>query len=319
MVDVVSSETHVILSSLVLVGCHVFDAVDIVCAGNEPCAHPHHGDTDTDVDADTDTDTDIDTGPVVAPLRGWVISLQGTPNDRVGVYGPHGETVAAWTDLGDSSGPVAYDPTTQTGVLASGRQLFLLGADGTTTAASPTFPDTAAVAFDGATAYAVDGANLLTWSVADDTSTEAFSTALSGLVAVALGPSGSVYASDTDGGSPDLYQWFPGDSPVPLYADFDVSAARARVLFTGPADEAYACSAAGAFYRIADLASGSSTPVVFYAGGLTDVSACAYDPGDETWLLFSPSAGVIRVDAQGRGDVVFEPPASYTLVRANFF
>ena len=67
------------------------------------------------------------------------------------------------------------------------------------------------------------------------------------------------------------------------------------------------------------LAEDVSRPVAYYAGGLTDVSACAYDPGDASWLMFSPSVGVVRLDAQSRAEIVFEPTTSYTFVRASFY
>jgi hypothetical protein len=204
-------------------------------------------------------------------------------------------------------------------VLASDDSLVYLLANGGYSVSEPDYPYVADVAYIGPEAYVATGDNLHAWNASTEATSTAFDADLAGLLAVAAGPDGSVYASDTDGGSPDLYQWTLGSTPTRLYSDFDVSTARARILFPGPRDLPYSCSTAGAIYNVADLADGSSAPVVFYAGGLTDVSACAYDPGDETWLLFSASTGVVRMDAQGRGQVVMAPEGSFTFVRASFY
>ncbi|MDP2312277.1 MAG: hypothetical protein Q8P41_05175 [Pseudomonadota bacterium] len=311
------------LSLLALGGCHVFDVVEIVCAANEPCARGDGGDADTDTDADTDADTDVDTdtGPVVLPSRGWVISGLATGGGRVIVFNSDAAQVAAWTDIDDANGPVAYDPVTGAAVLAYDGALYQLSADGTMKRAADPFPDALSVAFADNRAYVATGAGITTWFADDDTtdSVPFETTPLAGLVAVGLGPAGSVYASDTDGGAPDFYQWSVGSLPTSLYRDYDSSAARARIVFAGPEDAPYTCSEAGAIYAVSALAEGSSRPVVYYSGELTDVSACAYDPGDASWLIFSPTAGVVRLDAQSRSEVVLAPGSSYSFVRGAFY
>ena len=312
-----------ILLSL-LAGCHVFEVVAIDCASDEPCARPAKDratDTDTAVDTDTDTDsgTDTDTGPVVRPTVGWVVSGSSGGGNRVVAFSPAGGTVAAWTDLGDAEGPVAYDPVTGNAVVAAGGQLVLLGVGGGVLRAVDGYPYVRDVATRDNIVYVAAGDNLIAYDGIAETRNVAFTTTVTGLAAVSLGPDGLVYASDTDAGAPDLYTWDGAASPAAVHTDYDTSGARAQIVFAGPDGAPHTCSSAGAVYAVASLASGSSRPVAFYSGGLTDVSACAYDPGDETWLLFSPAVGVIRLDAQSRAEVVFEPVSSYTLVRASFY
>ncbi len=310
-----------ILLSLALAGCHVFEAVEIDCASDEPCARPRDtdADADTDTDADTDADTDVDTGPVVGPSVGWVVSGESTAGNRVLAFSPSGGTLAAWTGLGENAGPVAYDPDTGEAYLGAGGVVWRLQADGTVSSSTAAFPYALDLAVHDGEVYVATGDNLVAWNVAGDTTTSAFSAAKAGLVALGVSPDGGVYASDTDGGAPDLYRWVAGGTPTSLYADYDETASRARIVFPGPDGTPYGCSEAGAIYPIAALAEGSSRAVAFYNGGLTDVSACAYDPANETWLIFSPSVGVVRLDAQSRAEVVFEPVSSYTLVRASFY
>ncbi|MDP2310505.1 MAG: hypothetical protein Q8P18_31090 [Pseudomonadota bacterium] len=307
--------------SLALAGCHVFDVVEIVCASDEACAEPPaDADTDTDADTDADTDTDTDTD-IVAPTSGWVISGANSSGSRVLVFNALGVQVAAWTELGDAAGPVAFDPAIGAAFLAADDALYRLSADGALKVARAEYPGVLDIAFADGFVYAATGDGVVTWNASDDTAeVAAFDAPVSGLVGVGRAPGASIYATDTDGGSPDLYQWsVGGGAPVVLHTDFDVSAARATIVFAGPDDQPYTCSAAGAFYSVADLAAGGSRHVAYYEGGLTDVSACAFDRGDGTWLLFSPSAGVIRLDMQSRAKVVLEPSSSYDLIRGGFY
>jgi len=324
MVVVDSSETRVILLSLALGGCHVFEVVEIECASDEACARRDtDADTDTDTDADTDadTDTDTDTGSVVNPTRGWVLS--GLSNSGLGgvvAFDPTGGVIGQWSGAAGIAGPVAYDIATDSAYLAYDGALYQLKRDGEEKRAGTAFPDVLSLAVTDGVVYMATGDGLSSWNSANEVVTSArFDYALTGLVGVGVASAGSVFATDTNGGAPDLYEWSAGGTPAAVATDFDGSAARARIVFAGPEGAAYTCSAAGAFYAVADLVAGSSRPVAVYSGGLTDVSACAYDPGDSTWLLFSPSAGVIRLDAQNRAEIVFAPDSSTTLVRGGFY
>jgi hypothetical protein len=323
MVVVDSSETRVILLSLALGGCHVFEVVEIECAAGELCARGRGRDTDgdADTDADTDTDTDSDTGPVVNPTRGWVLSgISSAGSGAVFAFDPTGAVLAQWSDLWAVAGPVAFDPASDSAFLAYDSALYQLKSDGEQKRALIAFPDVLSLAAADGVVYMATGNGLTSWSSTDEVVTTAtFDPAVTGLVGVGVGVGGAVYATDTNSGAPDLYEWSAGGAPTVVAADFDGSAARARIVFAGPDGVAYTCSAAGAFYAVADLVAGSSRPVAVYSGGLTDVSACAYDPGDATWLLFSPTAGVIRLDAQNRAETVFAPDSSTTLVRGGFF
>ncbi len=312
--------------SLALAGCHVFQVVQIDCASDEACAQPADvdvdTDTDADTDADTDTDTDTDTAPVVHPTRGFVISaISSTSGSRVGVFDPQGEQIAQWTTtLDGAAGPVAYDPVSASAVLAAGGTLIHLSAPDVVTRASIAYPDVLGLAYADGLAFVATGNGIATWDVESDTGeTAPFEAPVEGLTGITVQADGSVYATDTDGGAPDVYEWTVGAAPSVRYSDFDESGARARIVFVGPDEAPYTCSAAGAFYAVADLAAGNARTVAYYSAGLTDVSACAYDPGDGSWLLFSPAAGVIRLDAQSRATVLLGSSSSYTLVRGGFY
>jgi hypothetical protein len=317
MVLVFTSETRLISLSLALVGCHVFEVVEIDCASDEPCARKPDADTDTDTDADTDTD--VDTGPLVAPTRGWVISGRSSAGNGVLAFSAEGEPGHAWTGLGSLEGPVAYDPASDTAVIGSGGQLHVLGADDSVRTASTTFAEVLDLSWVGDTVFVATRDNLVAWDPSADSAQEAFPDGLEGVVAVGRGPEDTVYATDTGDAAPDLYQWGNDGTPTLLYQDFDQNDARAGVVFAGPDDSPHVCSSAGAIYAVRNLVEGVSRPLAYYDSGLTDVSACGYDPGDGSWLLFSPSAGVIRLDAQSRGQVVYSPGGTFTLVRASFF
>lgn len=296
---------------LALAGCHLFEVVDIVCAADEACADA----ADTDLDTDIDTDTRL-------PSLGWVIS--GAPASgvhRILAFDATGTQIGGWPDLGTATGPVAFDPVTGSAYLAYDGGLYQLDSDGMMVRSSGTFLDTVAIDVADGIVYAATGGGLGTWDIANDIAGEApFAERLSGLSGVGVAADGSVYLSDTDGGAPDLYRWsIGGPAPTLLYTDFDGSSARARIVFPGPDDEPHTCSGAGAFYAVADLAEGNTRPIVSYAGGLTDVNACAFDPQNDTWLLFSPSGGVVRIDSANNAETMVEPSTSYTLKRAGFF
>ena len=303
-----------IVSLLSLSGCHVFEVVDIPCASDEKCAHIG-GDPDTDTDADTDIDTDVDTGPIVGPSLGWIVSGTAASGDRVVAYDAAGSTLAAWTDL-DGAGPVAYDSATGEAVLLTDTATTRLLADGTAAASDQAFTDARDVAFRDGTMLVTTSTNLYAY---DGTTLEtAFEEPLTSLRGMALATDYAV-AVDGDNETPDLYKWALGRDPIALYSDFDATDARVDTVFLGPDEEPYVCSSVGAIYKVSELDGGSDRPVAFYTGGATDISACAFDPGDDSWLLFSPALGVIRMDAQSRAEVVFEPPTAYTMVRAAFF
>jgi hypothetical protein len=324
MVLPVPSETRVIL--LPLLGCHVFETVAIDCASDEPCARPKDADADTDTDADTDadtdtdTDTDADTGPLVEPSMGWAISGEAGGGNRVMVYGPDGVTLAAWTSLGDLAGAVAYDPAAGVAYVGNADGLYRLAADGSVGQGPTEIRDVRDVAAADSGVYAAVGTNVVAWRPSTGSYEFAVDESESDAVS-ALAPraGGGVLVLDTTGGSPDVYRWTVGSSVARLAEDFDDSASRALVVFAGPDDAPHTCSAAGGVYSVERLAAGEARPVAYYSGGLTDVSACAYDPGDGSWLLFSPSVGVIRMDADSRAEVAFAVPTSYTPVRASFF
>lgn len=308
---------------LPLLGCHVFSTAAIDCFAGQPCAGG--GDTDPDTAIDTgdsgDTaDSADDTAVVIEPSRSFLVSATGSRGERAYAFGPVGETLAIWKDFGGVSGPLAYDAASGLGLMVGDGVLWWLYLDQETpTGTDLGVQDVLDVAVIGGMGWVATSDNVGWVDPAVGTPTLAYATSVDQVGAMAPKPGGGVYLTLIQGGVPSLYEWSGTGEPTLVTDAFDTTGARARILFVGPDDEPYTCSSAGGIYRVADLAAGTATPVVYYDGGLTDVSDCGWDAGDATWLVFSPTAGAVRIDAQGRGEVVVSAPDGFTLVRGNFF
>ena len=304
--------------SLMLAGCHVFETVAIDCTAGMPCAR---GDADADTDADSDADSDTDppdTGPIVEPSRGFVFSLTGTAGDRVRLFSPTGALTSQWTDFGDVSGPVAYDAESGRGAVVGAGTLVVLNADGTTTSTGIGESAVNDLEIVGDSLYAAVEDNVV-HVTADGDVTQALPGGSGTVGAIGVASDGGVLFTFGVGNTTDLDRFVGPDELSTVTENFDGTMARARVVFVGPDDAVYTCTSHGAVHLVSDLAAGHLAPVVFYDGGLSDVTDCAWDAGDGSWRLISTSAGVVRVDAQGRGEVLLEPPSGYTLVRGNFY
>ncbi len=73
----------------------------------------------------------------------------------------------------------------------------------------------------------------------------------------------------------------------------------------------------GAIHAVADLRTGETDPVVKVTVDplLTDVSDCAWDPGNDTFLVYSATRGIYRAERAGTVAQVFTPSAGYTFGR----
>lgn len=311
-----------IVSLLSLLGCHVFESISIECVAGMPCAGGGGGD-DTDTggvdtaDSGETGDTAVESGPLVESSVGFVVAATATRGDRAYVYDAEGALLALFEDFGTVAGPVAYDDATGEGALVTTDGLVWLVEDQVPTPL-PLTQEVSDLALADGFAWLATELDVVAMN-ADGETRVAWSGDGAGTVgAIAAAPGGGVWITRIEGGVPSLYAWSGDGSPTLVTAAFDTTGARARVLFAGPDDEPHTCSAAGGVYAVADLAAGNGTPAVYYDGGLTDVAACGWDPGDETWLLFSPSAGALRVDAQGRATVAVSAPDGFTLVSGNF-
>ena len=101
--------------------------------------------------------------------------------------------------------------------------------------------------------------------------------------------------------------------------DYDVDSALSDAVALGPDGETFVCSAEGAISAITSLPAGDRTAMLVYDGSVSDVVACTWDKGDDTWVLGSPSVGIIRIDSAGRSEIVFEPPNGYTVLDISFY
>lgn len=286
-----------------LSGCHVFQTLDIPCVAGEPCAAAGE-----------------DSGPTGSgePVTGWILSYD-TPDQTAIVenHGPDGATLDAWNFPHTYAGPVTWSIEAKAGLSLDGGHVYDLrpGEDpvyradvigGLAPADAERVGDYAWFAL-GDNVYA---SNFDVWF-------KLFDAGLSRADHLARA-GGSLYVTaETEAGvdlfavDVDALTWQPVHQ--------DLNGPRARNVFAGPEDAAYACSAAGAIYALDALAGGSPDTVAFYGGALSDVVDCGYDPGDGRYLLFSPSAGVLKIDARGNGEVLTALPAGYAGSRANFY
>ncbi|MFZ5477084.1 MAG: hypothetical protein ACOZNI_09945 [Myxococcota bacterium] len=296
-----------------LLACHVFETVAIECVRGEPCARK--GDADADTDADTDADADADTGPVLAPAKGFVLSVAAEDGSAFGVlaFDPSGEQVSERQAVG--GGPVAYRASEDAFWLGVDTTLYALTSAGT--GALDAFVPVLDVELTEGLVWTAHEDDVVSWDPEAATSTGSFATDPGTIVAIGAVGTG-VYATVAADGTPDLFDVSVGGA-IERHLDFDGSTARAHGVFAGPDGEPFTCSNAGAIYRVSDLVAGDRRPAVFYDGDLADVTDCGWDEGDDSWLIVSASAGVLRLDAQGRGTSLVTPPSGYVVVRGNFY
>jgi hypothetical protein len=314
--------------AVALAGCHVFETLDIPCTAGMPCASPtDSADTGAGPDSGEPPDTGQDSGDTApepgSPVRGLVVSVEGSTGARVRVYDPVGVLRAQWSGFGAIVGPVAFDPRSGHALVVGPADSRWLNADASSAEGPPT---------DGTTPVAVlfaDGAFQAVWS----TRAAALSFGATALTAPYEEREGLLRgaAAASDGGlwlsrrpsrsdAADLLRLLPDGTSGVAYLGFDlIENGRDAMVLEGPGGSPYVCSARGEPYAVDDLARGRVAPAVTPDVALDDVSACAYDPGDGSWLAFSPTRGAYRFDAAGRGTAVVSVPSGYTFVAGTFY
>ena len=289
--------------SLILLweGCHAFQTLEIPCLAGEPCASA--GD---------------DTSVPTAPVSQWVVSYDG-PNHTAMVenHGPDGSTIDTWELPDTSAGPVAWSVGSASGVFLDGGRIFALRPDVAPTYVGEVTNSVAAADVESVGDYLwfAIGDNLYASDL--DVWFKVFDLDLSRADHLGQGDGILYLTAETDQGV-DLYSVDPAAVTwQPVYQH--LNGPRARNVFSGPGGAPFACSAAGAVYALDSLATGSAATVAFYSGTLSDVRDCGYDPGDDRYLLFSPTEGVLKIDARGTGEVLTGIPTGYAGIRANFY
>jgi hypothetical protein len=293
--------------------CHVFETVSVDCVYGQPCAG---GATETAGETGTET------GVLTRATVGWAVSMTTGTVAQVRAYEPDGQTTRKiWANLDPEMGPVAYDPGTGAGVVAWGATATLLSEEEDPVAVSLT-----GEAIDAA--WSSGGAYVLSATNIDLVEAGGAEAQLEGSDAHAYTSfdvrDGQGWLVDRGDGA-DLLA-IDGDfsNPSDSEDDFGDSAALSSNVVRGPGGEAFICSPGGALHAVADLAEGSSQARATYDGSatdgaLTDVTDCGWDDALAAWLLFSPSAGVVRMDEFGHAELLFAPVSPYTLVRASFW
>ncbi|MSQ03193.1 MAG: hypothetical protein EXR71_15100 [Myxococcales bacterium] len=246
--------------------------------------------------------------------------MKGGGRGIVRVFDPVTSEVAVeWSVPVELAGAPYYEPWNGSGLLVGVGGLYKLDADGGTTVADGVVPE------DEQYDTTRLGRHLL---VADQGGLRAMSADLTEIAEVLRSGSLSeirhvgggekrAYYVDPSAGGPDLWMVDTKGTVELVTKDYDTSLTRATNVFVGPEQEPFACSQAGAVYSIKKIIGGDARPVAYYDDDddFDDVSDCAYDPGDESFLIYSRSRGVFRVDEGGRGDQVSTPSSGYDYAR----
>lgn len=291
---------------LALLGaCHLFSALEIPCAAGERCVR----------ERDSGTETDTGSTVVEDPTVGWVVSYSTGEGGAARRFKPGGEQVNRWDDL-PGAGPIAWSD--DLGSVVVDGVLFELATAGYSDTVSEV---PAGGVFDidrnEDTVYVAVGTNVLRYDGGDADWQGIFPEDRNSVGHLAR-TGEDLFVTDEDGQGATLFYYEQDDGTTDTEAS-GFSGSRGRNVFLGPDDEAYACSTAGAIYRVEDLAAGGTAHVAWYEDGTDDVTDCAWDPASRDWLVFSPSAGVIRLTSSGAARTLSPPPEGYTAVRANFF
>lgn len=291
---------------LSMIACHLFTPLEITCVEGMACA---------DDSASTDSAMD-DTAGGGTPLLGMVVSVGTAGGTSVQVLDPSGARVDTRGGFGNAAGPVAADPASGRVIVAS--DTAILWNDGATApqsvaTTSPTLAldllGDAARILEATTLHTVNlGTTAAPTSVAmpPDEFAASMATAADGAALVTtFSDAAHLYGSD-------------GATLTERTRGYDASVLRTRVVAWGPDDAPCLCTAVGAVYSIDALArEDAPAPLVYADLGMQDVSACAWDPGDGSWLLFSPTTGFVRADATGRATVLAAPGANETYFHGN--
>jgi hypothetical protein len=293
------------LSLLPLAGCHVFETAEVACTSDLPCAR--RKDTE-EVDDTGDTGEDPGT-----PIVGWVTSMVGPERGIVRVFDPvSAEITAEWRDLGQYTGAAYYDAATGTGILVGADAILALHpggiseyyGEGTNTDRFDVshLGNRLIVALDGGVVSVTSDLATIKEVVPFDTFVE---------IAFLGGNQRVAFFVDNAEGGPDLWKLSPGSEAELVGADYDTSTSRGTNVFVGPADRPYACDTSGGIYAVDDLMAGTVKAITFVDGDVDDVASCAWDPGDDSWLAWSPSQGVFRVSAAGETTQVYAVSTGY--------
>lgn len=302
------------LSLLSVLACHVFESATVNCTSDEPCAR--RGEDETGVDDTADTAEEIGT-----PIVGWVTSMTSEERGVVRVFDPEtGGIEAEWKDLGEYSGAAWYNPETGNGVLVGEDAVHLLHAGGN---AEYQTGGTGTARFDVTTlgsrlAVALQG-GVVTVDETMENGKEIIPFGTHGEVNFVGGNSRQAFFADLTSGGPDLWLISTGEVATLVYEDYDTSVTRGANVFVGPEDKPYACSPTGGVYSVDDLAAGKVRAVSSVEGGLDDITSCAYDPGDGSWLAYSATAGVFRTSEAGETSQVHELSAGYEYARITWY
>lgn len=304
------------LSFLVLAsGCHVFESIQVECTSDMSCA----GGTDTADTADTAEDTD--TGTPGEPEVGWVTAQAGAGKTFVRVIDPvSGEVARQWELNGEYPGTPFYDPASQSGLFAAIGGFWMLAADGDVASAgegpdsenydiSHLGPDMLAAYQGGLTRVSAD-MSVNEQVVPLGTLTE---------IRYVGGNSRVAFFVDPSSGGPDLWKIDTSWEYGQVLTDYDTSLTRASNVFPGPDDKPYACSPVGSIYSVEAVSAGQTRAEAVYDGTLDDVSDCTWDPGDESFILYSPTAGLFRIDVDGRSEQVAEASTGFAYGRVAWY
>jgi len=314
MVQAQSPEPCVIVLTLLpLLGCHVFEKAEVDCTSDLPCARGVNG-------RDSGEGDTADTAAVVGPsIVGWVISMTDGTGGDVRVFDPvDGEEVAEWNNLRDTSGLTVtgtpyYYPATGDGLLVSKSAYYLLPADGRAEYAGEG---------TGTSQYEVShlGDQIIMALNGGIVAFDLYSEDEDWLVREGRFTEISYLGSNTDvayfvvrSTSVDLWQLSEDGDAALVAENYTNSTSRTNV-FVGPDNRPFACDSTGRIYALPD----DADPVV-RVGVASDIEDCAYDPGSNSYLAYSRTAGVFRTGADGETTQVMKISDGYTYDRVYWY
>jgi hypothetical protein len=315
----------------VLAGCHLFSSGTI-------------GTTCEDVGAGcTDTGQE-DTAPFVPPnpyTTRFVVGVNREVAITVRVVdAAEGVVLEASTDASHDPGPVAFDDAGSRLFYYDNATRFLhVLANGTDSPVMGYAPDIGVTSIVAVDLEAMDGQLYLLAPDALyrlDTANSSFVTVAypgSFLDARSVFPTPDGQANVLDrgemGGYPDLWRVdLSSGGTTYAFTNFDDGQGRASHGFLGPDDAPWVCSVLGATYAVADLNGGAREPAVLPDAAdveilvgsplLDDVSDCEWDEAAARFVMASPSAGILGIDAWNSVDPIVPPQAGETPFAAAF-
>ncbi|MCB9794046.1 MAG: hypothetical protein H6741_15130 [Alphaproteobacteria bacterium] len=282
-------------------------------------------DADTDSDTDTDTDTDTDSDTDVQPSVGAVYVGSTSSGHAVRAFAADASLDFGHDGSDVLTGPISRHPDSNIEgvIVASGEAVYGYSESGLARLATLTGEEVVDLYQDPSRALLIAATATALYDVSGGNVRQLGSSGqFRELASVfAAGPD-LVYILDRGGttNSPSLYAFDPDTEAVSIaFPGYDTTRNRSVDAFLGPEDRPFVCSRGGGAYAVEDVRDGVTTPERLATGSLTDIVDCGYDPATDEVVLFSTSAGVVRVQSTGATTVWIDASEVRDLLRGKVY